>query len=61
MAKTTYCSFCGKGSDEVGPMMEGQDRADKCYLVRICWDCARLAIEILDTDAERRGDSLPND
>jgi hypothetical protein len=60
MAKTTYCSFCGKGSDEAGPMMEGQDRADKRYLVRICRQCAVEAVEILDREAGRRGESQPN-
>ena len=29
MAKQLFCSYCGKGSDEVRPMMEAQDRADK--------------------------------
>jgi ClpX C4-type zinc finger len=61
MAKTTYCSFCGKGSDEAGPMMESQDRAAGRHLVRICRECARLAIEILDKEAERRGESQLND
>jgi hypothetical protein len=30
VAKQLSCSYCGKGSDEVKPMMEAQDRADKC-------------------------------
>jgi hypothetical protein len=61
MAKVLYCSFCGKGSDEAGPMMEGKDRADKRYLMRICRQCAIEAVEILDREAERRGDALPDD
>jgi hypothetical protein len=42
-------------------MMEGQDRADKRYLVRICRECARLAIEILDQEAKRRGHADSHD
>jgi len=61
MAKTTYCSFCGKGSNEVGPMMESTDRIAKRDLVRICRPCAIQAVEILDQEAKRRGDSLAND
>jgi hypothetical protein len=40
-------------------MMEGQDQADKRYLVRICRQCAVDAVEILDREAERRGGSQP--
>jgi hypothetical protein len=61
VAKTTYSSFCGKGSNEVGPMMESQDRAAGRYLVRICRACAMEAVEILDREAERRGESLPDE
>jgi hypothetical protein len=37
-------------------MFESSDRTDKRYLVRICAECARLAVEALDKDANRRGE-----
>ena len=56
MARAIYCSFCGRSNLEAGPMMESTDRADK-NLIRICRECAQLAVEMLD----RREGQTPND
>jgi hypothetical protein len=42
-------------------MMESTDRISERDLVRICRACAQDAIEILDEEAKRRGESLAND
>jgi len=55
MPKTSYCSFCGESSDEVGPMLETTDRADKRNTIRICRGCAEMAIECIDRERERIG------
>ena len=52
-----YCSFCARPSDEAGPMFESSDRIDERNLVRICAECARLALEMLDNEAEQRGET----
>jgi hypothetical protein len=55
MGKTIYCSFCGRDNNEAGPMMEAADKADKRNTIRICRECAWMAIEVIDRENERRG------
>jgi hypothetical protein len=58
MTELTTCSFCGKSSDEVGRMVEGTNQANRRNLERICRDCARMAIDVLDQEAKRRSATL---
>jgi hypothetical protein len=48
MAKTIYCSFCGRSSAVAGKMMESSDRADPRNIIRICMDCAKMAVGMLN-------------
>ena len=45
--KICYCTFCGRSSNEAGLMMEDTDKADTRNQVRICRECAAIAIEVL--------------
>jgi hypothetical protein len=55
--KRHNCSFCGRSSDDAGRMIEGQDRVHIRRTVRICQECARLAIDIFDQESLRRGEA----
>jgi hypothetical protein len=55
MAKTIYCSFCGSSNLDAGPMMETTDRADERNMIRICEECATLAIEVIVAEKVRLG------
>ena len=56
MPKVTYCSFCGRSSNDAGRMIEGTDKQDTRQLVRICKACAEYAIEVIDrVTSEERG------
>jgi len=59
MPKTVYCSFCGRSNLDAGPMMETTDMADH-NVIRICRECAEMAIEIIDRERERLGDGSAN-
>ncbi len=48
MSRTIYCSFCGKSNNDAGQMMEGSDKHVPGALVRICLQCAREAIEMIE-------------
>jgi hypothetical protein len=50
MTKNVYCSFCGKSSGEVGRMMETTDQHVPGSVIRICRECAELAIQIIDAN-----------
>jgi hypothetical protein len=55
MSNTTYCSFCGRSSDEAGKLMESSGRADPHNMIRICLDCARMAVGLLERlEAEQK-------
>jgi hypothetical protein len=41
------CSFCGRTNHEAGKMLEKSDRQVANRWVRICIECARLAIEAI--------------
>jgi ATP-dependent Clp protease ATP-binding subunit ClpX len=45
--RKTTCSFCGKSSDDAGPMAEGPSD------VYICGNCARLATDIINDEVDR--------
>jgi ATP-dependent Clp protease ATP-binding subunit ClpX len=45
--RKTTCSFCGKSSDDAGPMAEGPSD------VYICGNCARLSTDIINNEIER--------
>jgi hypothetical protein len=47
MSKTIYCSFCGNSNHEAGMMMEGSDRHVPGQIIRICRECAKMAIEVI--------------
>lgn len=51
---TKCCNFCGGSPQKVGPLVKGHpaDHPDK--VVRICWDCAKNASLVLDTDKKKR-------
>lgn len=46
-SRVTTCSFCGKGSGEVGPMAEGP------MDVYICGTCAPLAVNIIENEKRK--------
>jgi hypothetical protein len=56
----TFCSICGEDVSKVGPMAEVRDRGNNRDLIRICRDCARLVIQAIDDETERRKQSPPN-
>jgi hypothetical protein len=47
MARTIYCSFCGRSNDEAGSLMESTDQTNKAELCCICLECARIAVRML--------------
>ncbi|MEX0742709.1 MAG: ClpX C4-type zinc finger protein, partial [Phycisphaeraceae bacterium] len=51
--KVTTCSFCGKNSREVGPMVEGPNDA------YICANCTELCQNIFKQEKRRVSDSGP--
>jgi len=59
MDRPSYCSFCGRSSDDVGPMLAKTDTLpDNRRHVYICRPCAAEAIEIIDQQIQQRSESL---
>ena len=55
MSKTINCSFCGRSEKAAGKMMASSDRAEQHSQIRICLDCAKMAVGILERmDAEKK-------
>jgi hypothetical protein len=50
MARTIYCSFCGRSNALAGNMMESTDQTNKAELCRICLECAQIAVRMLGQD-----------
>jgi hypothetical protein len=46
------CSFCGKAILRAGTMLESQDWQNPDRLVRICRQCAEMAMVLIDFDAD---------
>src|SRR5688572_20871468 len=49
--RNAYCSFCRKGYQSVGPLVEGPDD------VYICGGCVELCQSIIEQEKRRRGSS----
>jgi len=47
VAKTRYCSFCGKASHEVFYLVEGPDA------VGVCDECVMLAVDVIQDQRGR--------
>ena len=48
-----YCSFCSKNHREVGPLVEGPNRAYVCYV------CCLYGAHLIEAECERTGKPLP--
>jgi ribosomal protein L24E len=45
--KVFYCSFCGRSNEEAGRMLVKSDRQVLNRQVKICLECAQLAIKAI--------------
>jgi len=54
--KAKACSFCGRCSDDVGPMLEADDALSTDRLVRVCQNCALVAILLAEENAGQGAD-----
>ncbi len=48
-----YCSFCGRSNDEAGKMLVKADRQVQNRQVKICLECAQLAVNALIAEPPR--------
>ena len=53
MADTIRCSFCGRSNLEAGNMLEKSDQQVPNRWVRICLECAVLAVDSISAAADR--------
>jgi hypothetical protein len=53
------CSFCGRSHTDAGLMAEFPDRLIRNRRIWICRECATMAVEMIDAEKQRRGESPP--
>ena len=54
-----HCSFCNKTEHQTGPLLAKMDAGQKRHPIRICKDCAEMAIDVIDREVLRRAAELP--
>jgi hypothetical protein len=59
MPNNLHCSFCNQSEHQTGPLLAKMDAAYKRHPVRICKDCAEMALEVIDREVLRRADEQP--
>ena len=59
MPNNLHCSFCNQSEDQTGPLLAKMDAGPKRHPVRICKDCAEMAIDTIDREVLRRTGEQP--
>src|SRR4051812_36846218 len=59
MPNNLHCSFCNQSEDQTGPLLAKMDAGPKRHPVRICKDCAEMAIDTIDREVLRRAGEQP--
>ena len=59
MSNNLHCSFCDQSEDQTGPLLAKMDAGPKRQPVRICKDCAAMAIDTIDREVLRRAGEQP--
>jgi len=59
MPNNLYCSFCNESEDQTGPLLAKMGAGPKRHPVRICKDCAEMAIDTIDREVLRRASEQP--
>ena len=59
MPNNLHCSFCNQSEDQTGPLLAKMDAGPKRHPVRICKDCAEMAIDTIDREVLHRAGEQP--
>jgi hypothetical protein len=59
MPNNLHCSFCNQPEDQTGPLLAKMEAGPKRHPVRICKDCAKMAIDTIDREVLRRAGEQP--
>src|SRR5207237_6754867 len=59
MPNNLHCSFCNQSEDQTGPLLAKMNAGLKRHPVRICKDCAEMAIDTIDREVLRRAGEQP--